>query len=81
MILGVVLPLGTYNTPGTFHDLVVIDVSMMTHQHGGTIIIVHLTVDEVVAFSLHFYESGARVIFDAAFSVPLVPVRNAVNPC
>ena len=53
----------------------------MTHQHCETIIIVHLTVDVVVTFFLHFYESGGRMIFDAAFSVPLVPVRNAMEAC
>ena len=79
MVLGVVFPFGTYNAPCTFHDLFMIDVSVVTHQYGGAIVVIHLAVDVVVAFSFHLNVSGALVIQDAAFSVPLVPVRNAVE--
>ena len=58
MILGVVLPLGAYNAPYTFHDLFMIDVGVVTHLYGRAIVIIHLAVNVVIAFSLHHNVPG-----------------------
>ena len=78
MILGVVLPFGAYNAPRTFHDLLMIDVGVVTHQYGCSVIVIHLAVYEVVAGSLHLYKAD-WVVQDIAFTVPQDPARNAVG--
>lgn len=52
MILRVVLSFGTNNARRTFHDLVMIDVGVVTHLYGGAIIVIHLAVNVVITFSL-----------------------------
>ena len=47
-----------YNAPRTFHDLLVIDVGVVTHRHAIHSIVIHLAVYEVVAGSLHLYKAG-----------------------
>ena len=81
MILGVVLPFGAYNAPRAFHDLLVVDVSVVTHLYGRTVIVIHLAVYVVVACSLHLYVSSYWVVHDAAFTVLRHPVRNAMETC